>query len=104
MIAPDRRDAMPRSSPALRLAAASVLALAAQAAPARADRLCRIEAPAPVEVREFYGGDVIGALPPGMPVVVTDRTFVDQQGRDWVFAVSFEIVSGWVADRFVACR
>ena len=93
-----------RLSPAPRLAAASLVALAALAAPARADRLCRIEAPAPVEVHEFFGGAVIGALPPGMQVVVTDRTFVDEQGRDWVFAVSFEVVSGWVADRFVACQ
>lgn len=74
------------------------------ASPARADRLCVVEAQRPVEVYEFEGGAVIGALPPGMPVVVTDRTFLDVQGRPWVFAVSFEQVSGWLADENVRCR
>lgn len=87
-----------------RLAAPALLAACLVAAPARADLLCMVEAQAPAEVHDFESGAVIGALPPGMQVVVTDRTFLDALNRPWVFAVSLEGVAGWIADDFIRCR
>lgn len=99
---------MTRSLPRLRApraaAALACAALVLASASARADQLCVVEAAAPAPVHEFEGGAAIGALPPGMPVVVTDRTFLDEAGRAWVFAQSFEQVAGWIADEAVRCR
>lgn len=101
---------MTRSRPRARRAAEALscaalgLAVLLASGPARADQLCVVEAAAPAPVHEFEGGAEIGALPPGMPVVVTDRTFLDEAGRPWVFAQSFEQVAGWIADEAVRCR
>ena len=85
-------------------AGAATLAFVFAATAARAERLCVIDAPFPTEVHDGFGGPVIGALPPGMPVVAMDQMAFDEMGRPWVAVVSFEIVAGWIADADLRCR
>ena len=85
-------------------AGAATLAFVVASTAARAERLCVIEARFPTEVHDGFDGQVIGALPPGMPVVATDQIAFDEMGRAWVAVVSFEIVAGWIADADLRCR
>lgn len=82
----------------------AAVAVVLASASARAERLCVVDAPFPSDVRDGFAGPVIGALPPGMPVVAMDQMAFDEAGRAYVGVVSFEVVSGWIAEADLRCR
>jgi uncharacterized protein YraI len=73
---------------------------------APAQTRCRVMDPTgtPLNMRTGPNGTIVGTLPNGTLVTVTDHT-VDAKGRPWVHVVDLDTGEpyGWVFREFIAC-